>query len=235
MLRPMRRISGLLLSILPFALSALTGCDTPSETGASTTSAAAARPAIEVVARQVSLVATLTGNAPGASEKETWEALDGQMWVVVTAEVARNECADGDKISSAHASLIVDKKTIKATGGGETEGKLCVLCQAEEPKGCSGGSSGLKPFSFVFSVPKDADTSKAVLRYKDRDAALSGAKVIDKRGNDEVNAEIKGKHAQIEKLKKTLENTGSIPKGKIILGEIEQIEKEIEALENRRK
>ena len=227
----MRRITLPLLLIVP-----LLGCDSPKDSGGSTpASAAAAKPSVEVVARSVGLLATITGNAPGAGEKETWEALEGQMYAVVTAEIARNDCADGDKLSSAHASIIVDKKTIKATGGGELADKLCVLCQAEEEKGCSGGAGPLKPFTFVFSIPKDADITKAKLRYKDSDAELSSAKLTDKRGNDEVNAEIKAKRAQIEKLKKKLENTGSIPKGKIILGEIEQIEKEIETLEGKRK
>jgi hypothetical protein len=227
----MRRIILSLSFILP-----LLACDSPKESGGgSPTSAVAAKPSVEVVARSVGLLATLTGHAPGAGEKETWEALEGQMYAVVKAEIARNDCADGDKLSSAHAALIVGPQTIKATGGGEHEDKLCVLCQAEEQKGCRGGAGPLKPFTFVFSVPKDTDITKAKLRYKERDAELSSAKLTDKRGNDEVNAEIKGKRAQIEKLKKKLENTGSIPKGKIILGEIEQIEKEIEALEGKRK
>jgi hypothetical protein len=232
----MRRLAPTLLLTIPLALTALAGCDSPKESSAGgATSTAAAKPSVEIVARSIGLLATLTGTAPGAAERETWEAFEGQMYAVVTAQVVRNDCVDGDKLNSAHGAIVIDKKTIKATGGGESEDKLCVLCEAKEEKGCSGGVGPLKSFTFVFSVPKDADVSKAQLRYKDAEASLSSAKVTDKRGNDEVNAEIKAKREQIEKLKKKLENTGSVPKGKIILGEIDQIEKEIENLQNKRK
>ena len=93
----------------------------------------------------------------------------------------------------------------------------------------------MRPYTFVFSVPEDADVTKAKLRYGGGESALSDAKIADRRGNDEINQKIREKEQQIAQLQKKLENTGSVPAGKLILQEMDEIKREIEVLKGKRK
>jgi len=192
---------------------------------------------VQVVVRKVSIQKTITGKPPARGEDpETYTALDGKVYAVVTAEIAHNDCKDGEQIDSKQASLTLDGKPGgEVQGGGETPEELCVLCQAKTSAGCSGGRAKLKPFTFVFAVDEKADVNKAVLQYEGADAELSVAEITDRRGNEEIEAQIADKREQIAAMKKKLENTGNVARGKIIEGEIEAIEKEIADLKAKMK
>ncbi|MCA9624880.1 MAG: hypothetical protein KC731_37910 [Myxococcales bacterium] len=219
-------------------LSSVTACDSPKESATETPSAAAtSRPAIELVARKVSIDQTLkTEPQGGGDEMEEHPALEGKVWVVVTADIAHNDCQEGEEIDSKLASLVLDGKPAgEVQGGGESPEKICVLCQAKVKAGCSGGRANLRPFTFVFAVDAKADVKNATLQYKGREAKLSVAEINDRRGNDEINAKIAEKKAQVAEMKKKLEGTGNVSKGHIIEGEIAEIEREIKELEESRK
>jgi hypothetical protein len=76
---------------------------------------------------------------------------------------------------------------------------------------------------------------KTQLRYKERDAALAGVKVTDKRGNADLDKEIAAKKAQLDEMRKKLENTSNMASGQIIESEMAQLKAEIAALEAKRK
>jgi hypothetical protein len=216
----------------------LAACDSEKEGGgAAPTAEATARPSVQIVVRKVSIQKTVTGEPPARGEDpETYTALDGKVYAVVTADIAHRDCKAGEQIDSKLASLTIDGKPGgEVQGGGETPEKLCILCQAKVDAGCSGGAAKLKPFTFVFSVDEKAAVDEAVLQYKGQEAKLGVAEITDRRGNEKIEAEIAQKREQIAAMKKKLENTGNVARGKIIEGEIAAIEKEIEDLEAKMK
>jgi hypothetical protein len=223
---------------LCLALS-IAACDSPKESaaGGAASATATARPAVQLVVRTVSLQKTVTAAPePGVDEAETFTALAGKVYAVVSADIAHNDCKDGDTVDSKLASLIVDGKPAgEVQGGGEDATRLCVLCQAKAPSGCSGGRAKLRPFTFVFAVDEKADMKKAMLRYKGADAKLEVAEITDRRGNEELDGKIAEKREQIAAMKKKLENTGNVSRGHIIEGEIQSIENEIKELEAKKK
>ena len=212
-------------------------CDSKKEGGDTTASAASDRPAVEVVVRKVALQKTITKRAKaGGDDEESWDALDAQVYAIVTADVAHNACKDGDKIDIRKASIVLPGgKTSAAVGGGVSPEEVCVLCQASEPAGCSGGRAPLRAYTFVFSVPEKADVSKLSMRYEGREAALSGGEITDKRANDELDKQIKEKEEKLEAMKKELENTGNKADGEILLGEMAALKKEIDGLKAKRR
>lgn len=231
-MHPMHRVPTLL-----FALTMLPACDSAKQGGEAMPSAPA-RPAVELVVRNVALQETIKRQAPagGAEEDESWDALDGKIYAIVTADIGLNDCADGDKLDSRKASLLLaGGQPAVAEGGGADPEKLCVLCQAVESAGCRGGQAPLRRFTFVFSVPASSDVSKAQLRYQDRDVPLSVAPITDKRGNDEIDQQIEAKQAKLDEMKKQLENTGNKADGAILIGEMEALKKEIETLKKKRR
>ncbi len=231
------RFAPKLFLLLPTLMAALTACDSAKDGGDTTAPGPAAKPAIQVVARTVAIEKTIKGHSPGGgTEVESWSASDGQVYVVVTADLVHNKCAKGDKIETKNASLLIPgADQIAIAGGGATKRDVCVMCQPSEPLDCSGGSAEMRPFTFVFSVPKDADVPKAKLRYGGQESPLSDAKITDRRGNDKIDKQIQAKEQQIARLQKKLEGTGSVPAGKLILGEMAEIKQEIETLKSKRK
>jgi len=223
---------------VPLAVvSTLLACDPPTEGGGGTSTPTSTRPPIELVVRAVELQMTVTrrGSA-GGGEDESWTALEGKMYAVVTAEVAHNRCEDGEKIDTKEASLLLPgNEKAEVVGGGATLEKLCVLCQATEPLNCSDGQAPLRPFTFVFSVAKSVDVSKGQLRYRGKDAELSVVAISDKRGNDALDVQIKEKEQAVAMLRKKLENTGSISEGKIIIGEMDELKRQIDELKKKRR
>lgn len=229
-----------LIALLPLLILAFAACDDPKKedaAGGPEPSAAEAKPSVQVVVRKVAIQKTITGKPPARGEDpETYTALEGKVYAVVTAEIAHNDCKDGEEIDSKQASLELDGKPAgEVQGGGETPEDLCILCQAKAPSGCSGGRAKLKPFTFVFAVDDKADVKTAVLKYKGADAKLEVAEITDRRGNEEIEAQVAEKREQIAAMKKKLENTGNVARGKIIEGEIAAIEKEIADLEAKMK
>jgi phosphoribosylanthranilate isomerase len=212
------------------------GCDSPKEGGGSEAApSAASKPAVSLVVRSVALQKTIS--PPGKSdEDDSFSALDGKVYALVTADVALNSCADGEKVDSKLASIeLAGGAKGEVVGGGLKPENVCVLCQATSEDACSGGSTQLAPFTFVFQVPEDADMSKAQMAYKDAKAPLSDGKLTDRRGNDELEEKIKAKKEQLAQMKKTLENTGTKARGELLIGEMEVLEKEIKDLEAKRK
>ncbi|MEQ9322762.1 MAG: hypothetical protein RIF41_26590 [Polyangiaceae bacterium] len=228
-----------LLPLLPLLILTFAACDDPKkeDPSAGPTTSAAAKPAVQVVVRTVAIQKTVAGKPPARGEDpETYTALEGKVYAVVSAEIAHNDCKDGEEIDSKQASLEIDGKPAgEVQGGGETPEELCILCQAKAPSGCSGGRAKLKPFTFVFAVDEKADVKTAILKYKGADAKLEVAEVTDRRGNEEIEAQIAEKREQIAAMKKKLETTGNVARGKIIEGEIGAIEKEIADLEAKMK
>jgi hypothetical protein len=218
-------------------LLSMLACDSKKEGGDTTASAATDRPAVEVVVRKVALQKTITKRAKaGGDDEESWDALDEQVYAIVTTEIAHNGCKDGDKIDIRKASIVLPGgKSSAAVGGGTSPEEVCVLCQASEPAGCSGGRAPLKSYTFVFSVPEKADASKLSMKYDGREAALSGGEITDKRGNDELDKQIKEKEEKLAAMKKELENTGSKTSGEILISEMEALKKEIDALKAKRR
>jgi hypothetical protein len=231
------RFAPKLLVLLPALMAALMACDPPDKGGDTTGAGPAAKPATQVVVRSVTIEKTIKGRAPsGGVELESWSAMDGHVYTVVTADLVHNKCAPGDKIDTKNASLIVPgADQIAIAGGGATARDVCVMCQPSEPLNCSGGSAEMRPYTFVFSVSKDADVTKAKLRYQGQEAPLADAKLTDRRGNDKIDKQIQAKEQQIARLQKKLEGTGSVPAGKLILGEMAEIKQEIETLKSKRK
>ncbi len=227
------RFSPLLLLLLP----AVVACDPPKKDGDPASPTATAKPAVVVVAREVTAEKTIKGHAPGGGvDEESWSAVDGEIYVVVTADLVHNQCAKGDKIEAKNATLLIpDKGEMKVTGGGVTLRDLCVMCQPSAPLDCSGGSAEMRPYTFVFSVPDKTVVANAKLRYSGGESPLSDAKITDRRGNDEINKKIRHKEIQIAGLQKKLENTGSVSGGKLIIQEMDEIRREIEVLKNKRK
>ncbi|MBW2457888.1 MAG: hypothetical protein JRI68_25505 [Deltaproteobacteria bacterium] len=227
------RFSPLVLLLLP----ALMACDSSNKDGDPSSPTAAAKPAVVIVARDVTVEKTIQGHAPGGGvEEESWSAVDGEVYVVVTADLVHNQCAEGDKIEAKNATLLVpDKGEIKISGGGATLRDLCVMCQPSDALDCSGGSAEMRPYTFVFSVPEKTDVAKAKVRYGGGESPLSDAKIADRRGNDKINKQIRHKEIQIAGMQKKLENTGSVAGGKLILQEMDEIRREIEVLKNKRK
>jgi hypothetical protein len=216
---------GLLIAAAPLA------CDSPKGGGDDAPSAAAAKSPVEVVVRKVTLQKTVRRPAAGGEEGESWTALDGQVYAVVTTDILHNQCAEGDEVSMRQASLLLDGKPVEAAGGGGDLSTLCLLCEAKKSAECSGGTAPMRPFVFIFSVPKDADVSKAVLRYREKDAPLSVAEVSDLRADEKTEAKVKELREKIVVLRKKLENTSSIPAGKLIEDEIHELEAQIKKLE----
>jgi len=227
----------LLAPVLCSLLSLPFGCDSPKTQEGGTTAASASKPAVQVVVRAVELATTISRHAAaGGGEDESWSALEGKAYAVVTADLVHNQCAAGDKITTERASLVLaGGAKAETTGGGVSPDKLCVLCAASDAVDCRGGVAAMRPFTFVFSVPASADLSKAKLHYGDQQAPLSDAKIVDKRGNEKLDRQIQAKQDEIKALKKKLENTGSQSAGKIILSEIDAKKGEIAALEKQRK
>lgn len=226
------RLSPLHLLLLP----TLMACDASNKDGDPTSPTAAAKPAVVIVTRDVTVEKTVTGHAPGGGvEEESWSAVDGEVYVVVTADLVHNQCAKGDKLEAKNATLLVDKTEITVAGGGVNLRDLCVMCEPSDALDCSGGSAEMRPYTFVFSVPEKTDVAKAKVRYGGGESPLSDAKITDRRGNDEINKKIRHKEIQIAGLQKKLENTGSVSAGKLILQEMDEIRREIEVLKNKRK
>jgi hypothetical protein len=221
--------------MLLLSSTVLLSCDSKKDDAAPAPSAGS-KPPIEVVARTVALQKTISRRAPsGGGEDESWDALDGQVYALVTTDIAHNACSEGDKIDIRKASLLLaDGKPAAAVGGGLEPDEVCVLCQPSAPVSCSGGQSPLERFIFVFSVPQDADVKKIQLRYQDRDAALADAEIVDKRGNEEIDVKIAAKQEEIDKLRKELENTGNKSRGELILGQIEELQREIDVLKKKK-
>ncbi len=226
--------------LLPLVVTTtlLAACDEPKGTGGeASASAAAAKPAIQVVVRRVSVQKKITGPPPvRGAEPETWTAFEGKIYAVVTADLVHNSCKEGDKLDAGKASLkLPDGGKAELKGGGANKDSLCVLCQPSEKLACSGGQAGMRPFTFIFSVPEKADVSKATLSYSGVESALSDGELTDRRGNDDLDREIEAKKQQLAVLKKKLENTSNTANGKIILGEMDVLKKKIEALEKKRR
>jgi len=216
---------------------ALLACDSDNKGGDTTVPTAAAKPAVVVVAREVTVEKTIKGHAPGGGvAEESWSATEGQVYAVVTADLVHNRCSPGDKIEAKNATLLVPgTDEVKVAGGGATLRDLCVMCQPSAPLDCSGGSAEMKPYTFVFSIPEKAEVAKIKLRYAGGESPLSDAKIADRRANDEVNQKIREKEKEIARLQKKLENTGSVSAGKLILQEIDEIKRDIEVLKSKRK
>jgi len=233
---PRLRYSALMHRATPlFALTILLACNSP-KGGSETAPGAATKPGIDLVVRSVAIQKTIKKGAVAGEEDERWDALDGKVYAIVTADIGLNSCTDGDKIDSRKASLLLDGGQPAATeGGGPNPEKLCVLCQPSESAGCRGGQAPLHRFTFVFSVPEKSDIGKAQLRYQDRDAPLSVADITDKRGNDELDKQIEEKEAKLKAMKKRLENTGSKADGEILIGEMDALKKESDTLKKKRR
>ena len=215
----------LLLAVTPVA------CDTPKQGGDGAPSASAAQSAVDVVVRKVSLQKTVARRASGGDEGESWTAFDGQVYAVVFTDIVHNQCAEGDEVSMKQASLLLDGKPIETSGGGVDLQSVCLLCEAKKSAECSGGQSPMRPFVFVFSVPKEADVTKATLRYRGKDAPLSVAEISDLRGDEKTEEKVKELRERVVTLRKKLENTHSIPAGKLIEDEIAEVEADIKKLE----
>ncbi len=215
-------------AVLAWAL-VLPGCDEPNKGAAETEAATGeAKPPVEIVVRSVSVQRTVDGK----DKEQSWSAIEGKVFVVVTTDVAHNRCEEGDKIDSKEAALEVsgDDKP-ESVGGGAKSDELCVLCQATDAVACSGGFARMRPFTFVFQVDEKADVANAKLRYRGAEAELSKAKIADRRGNAELEAQIEAKKAQLAKMKKELENTGNKASGEILISEMKALEAEIASLE----
>jgi hypothetical protein len=218
------------------AILVLSACDSPKEgaTGAPA-EAGSARPPVEIVARAIEVKKTLsTPPAAKGGEAEEWTATEGKAYAIITAELAHNKCADGDTIDTSLASLVLEGGTEKALGGGHKPETLCVQCAPKEKLDCATAAK-LQPYTFLFEVPEKANLDKAQLHYKDRDAALAGIKIVDKRGNDDISKEIAAKKAQLDEMRKKLENTSNMASGQIIESEMAQLKAEIAALEAKQK
>lgn len=213
---------------------ALASCDPPAEGGGGTTASAAAHP-VDVVVRSVDLQQTIkTPPVEKGGEEEEWTADEDKMYALVITEVAHNQCASGDKLDAGQATLALDGATLKAAGGGAKKEALCLQCEAKETLDCN-TATRLQPFIFIFEVGAKVDITKATLTYRGREAAMTTAKVVDKRGNDPLDQEIAAKKARLTEMRKRLENTSNTSDGKVMLSEMDALQKEIDALEAKRK
>jgi hypothetical protein len=212
-------------------------CDSAKEgTEGTAAPAASARPPVEIVVRAVELQKSMTTPpVEKGGEAEEWTAGEGKTYAIITAELAHNACKDGDTLDTALASLVLPGgATEKALGGGAKPEALCVQCAPKEKLDCA-TAGRLRPFTFLFEIPEATEVDKTQLRYKERDAALAGVKVTDKRGNADLDKEIAAKKAQLDEMRKKLENTSNMASGQIIESEMAQLKAEIAALEAKRK
>lgn len=217
------------MSVLAWVLW-LPGCEEPKKDADETVAPAEGKPPVEVVVRSVSVQRTVEGK----DKDQSWSALEGKVFVVVTTDVAHNSCDEGDKIDSKEAALKVDgDDKPESVGGGAKAEELCVLCQATDAVSCSGGFARMRPFTFVFQVDEKADVANAKISYRGAEAELGKAKITDRRGNAELEAQIEAKKQQLVKMKKELENTGNKASGEILISEMKALEREIATLEEK--
>ena len=215
--------------------SLVSGCEESSQEQASPAASAKSGPDINLVVRTVELKKNMkTRPVEGTGDDESWTAVDGKIYAIVTADLAHNACKAGDKIETSKAALTTPEGEIKPVGGGSTLDKLCVQCQPTEDLDCN-NASRLRPYTFLFEVGENSDVKKAKLTYRGQESALSSAKIKDSRGNDEISQKIAQKQAQIDQLKKKLENTSNVANGKVIQSEMAALQKEIDTLEKQKK
>lgn len=229
----MRYISAACIALCTLAFA----CDDATESvgEGSGAPAASARPTIDLVVRTVEIKKDMTTRPVGGQgDDEKWTAIDGKVYAIVTVDMAHNACKGGDKIETSKAALHTKAGKVQPIGGGPKPDKLCVQCQPTEALDCN-NASRLRPYTFIFEVDEKSDVSKAKLAYRDKEAELAVAKVTDSRASDDVKKEIEAKKAELDALKKKLENTSNIANGKVIQSEMKRIEKEIEILKSKGK
>jgi len=207
-------------------LTMLLACEPTDKADPTTSPSATAKPAVQVVARNIELHNELPRH--GGGEDDVYTPTQGHIFAVVTAAVAHSECADGDKLDIKHAQLVLADKKVEAIGGSVRMETVCVHCDASEPARCG------KPqtFIFVFEVPESAEVAKGSMSYRNESASFSKVTVDDKRvGPDDP--ELAAKKAELKRLKKKLENVTSKSAGRLLLAQIEELKVEIAALENK--
>ncbi len=215
------------------ALPLLVACDEGEQPTAAGPAVGSSRPAIDLVVRTVGIKKNMsTRPVDGKGEDDAWTAIDGKVYALVKVDMAHNACKEGDQLETSKALLKTPEGEVKPIGGGARDDQLCMQCQPSEKLDCA-AAARLSPYTFIFEVDEKSDIAKAELHYGEQKAPLSVAKVTDSRGNDALNQEIEAKKAELDKLKKELENTSNIANGKVIQSEMERIRKEIEALEKK--
>lgn len=227
------RCAAKILMLLPL----LVACDSSTD-GVDTASAAPADlPPLTVTLREVRLHGIVTHQPPAGSsnEVESWAPEEGEMFVIVKAELGHNKCTDGEHLEGKDASLTIDGKKIEHVGGGPTERLLCVGCLVNDKISCENDRGSSSPYYFIFGVADGADVSKGTFKYRDKEVPLSGAKIDDLREQDTVDIKIKARRDEIKKLKKKLENMPSESAGRLVLADIEEIKATIRELEKKKR